>query len=60
MVKSMALNFGLLLLHLTHCAAPQTDIEPRYSWTRFNTRAVLSVLSSPVNNSHYVQLKAET
>jgi len=23
-------NFGQLLLNLTHCAAPQTGIEPRY------------------------------
>jgi len=40
------LNFGQLLLNLTHLAAPQTDIEPRYPWTRFDTRAVRFVLSS--------------
>jgi hypothetical protein len=28
--KSGNLNFGQLSLNLTHCAAPQTDIEPRY------------------------------
>jgi len=44
--KSKALNFGQPLLKLTHCAAPQTDIEPRYLWTRFNTRAVRFVLST--------------
>jgi len=60
MLKSKALNFGLLLLNLTQCAAPQTNIEPRYSWTRFNTRAVPLVLSSLVHNSYYLQLKAVT
>ena len=27
---SVNFNFGQLLLNLTHCAAPQTGIEPRY------------------------------
>jgi hypothetical protein len=31
MWKSVNLNFGQLLLFLTHCAAPQADIEPSYS-----------------------------
>ena len=26
----MNLNFGHLSLNLTHCATPQTDVEPRY------------------------------
>jgi hypothetical protein len=28
--KSVNLNFGQLSLNLIHCAAPQTDVEPRY------------------------------
>ena len=39
-------DFGQLSLNLPHCAALQTSIEPRYPWTRFNTRAVRFVLSS--------------
>jgi len=30
MWESVNLNFGQLSLDLTQCAAPQTDVEPRY------------------------------
>ena len=29
-LKSETLKFGQLSLNMNHCAAPQTDIEPRY------------------------------
>jgi hypothetical protein len=56
--KSKALNFGQLLRNLTHCAALQTDIKPRYPLTRFKTRAVRLAISSMVHNSYYLKLKS--
>ena len=44
--KSNTLNFGQLLLNLTHFAALQTDIEPRHPWTRFNPRTIRFVVST--------------
>ena len=31
-------DFDQLSLNLPHCTALQTDIEPRYPWTRFDTQ----------------------
>jgi len=39
-------DFDQLSLNLPHCTALQTDIEPKYPWTRFDTRVVRFVLSS--------------
>ena len=33
MWKSVNLNSGQLSLNVTHCTAPQADIEPRYPGT---------------------------
>jgi hypothetical protein len=54
--KSKVVTFGQLLLNLTHYAAPQTDIEPRYPWTQINTRAVRFVLSSLLHNPYYLKI----
>jgi len=31
-------DFDQLSLNLAHCTVLQTDIEPRYPWTRFDTQ----------------------
>jgi hypothetical protein len=46
-VEVSEFDFGQLSLNLPHCAALQTDIEPRYPCTRFDTQwAVRFVLGS--------------
>jgi len=52
------LNFGQFSLNLKHCAAPQTDVEPRYPGPDCTTRAVRFVLSKLVHNCYTWKLKA--